>query len=92
MIQQSANALGQIKGIHTARSGVGDVAFAAPTVAYIGVAGIKGLGRIARDGTVITNPWFFSNKHSGYGKRGLDPDEAGNSGLVQGLHGRRRKG
>lgn len=93
MIQPSASALMQLKGMSTgAKMGFGDIAFAPPTVAYIGVSAIKGLGRIARDGTVITNPFYFSNKNSGYGKRGIDAEAQGAGGLVQGLYKRRRTG
>lgn len=93
MIRPDASALSQLRMMSnkTAKMGPAGLLFAPATVSYIGVGALKGLGRIARDGTVLTNPFYFSNRHSGYGKRGLDPEEVGSDGLVQGMHNKRRK-
>jgi len=70
---------------------VSGLAFSLPTGIFLAGAAIKGVGKVMRDGTAITNPWFFKNIHSGYGKRGIDSDRLGADGLVNSLHSRRRK-
>jgi hypothetical protein len=72
-------------------AGVSNLIFSMPSALYFGMSAVKGVGKIFRDGTTLTNPMYFRNVHSGYGKRGLDGDNLGADGLVQGLHNKRRK-
>ena len=79
------------KGAAPARGGMSQLMFNIPNALYLGMAGAKSFGRSLRDGTTISNPMYFRNIHSGYGKRGLDGDNLGTDGLVGGLHNKRRK-
>lgn len=91
-MRPSMSVLGQLRGMGPGiKSGAGSAIVSPPTFAFLGVSAIKGLGRVARDGTVITNPWFFRSAHSGYGKRGIDANNLGADGLTLGLHNKRRK-
>jgi len=91
-MRPSMNIFGQLRNMNPtpAKSKLANIALAPPTVAFMGIAAIKGLGRVARDGTVITNSWFYRNAHSGYGKRGIDSNNHGADGLVSALHNKRR--
>jgi len=92
MPRVSSNIISQISSMKKAAPprGLSGLLFSVPTGLYLGQAALRGVGKIARDGTAITNPWFFKNTHSGYGKRGIDSDRLGADGLVQSMHSKRR--
>lgn len=83
--------LSQLKGMNSKVGGITNMALAPPSLAFMGVAATKGVGKLAKDGTVLTNPWFYRNQHSGYGKRGIDSNTGGADGLVSGLYNKRRR-
>jgi len=69
---------------------IGGVAFSPPSMLFVGSGLVKGAKNWITEGTLLTNPLFYGNAHSGYGKRGMDADRMGAGGLVQGLHNKRR--
>ena len=54
----------------------------------VGATVASGIMPRAAKGAV--NNVFYNNEQHGYGKRGMDSDRLSTSGLVQGLHNRRR--
>ena len=80
-----------LKGLRTAKGPkFGSIAFSTPSLFFVGMGAAKGISKGLTEGTLVTNPLFYSNTHSGYGKRGIDADKMGAGGLVQGLHNKRR--
>ena len=47
---------------------------------------------VLQQGTQFTNPMFNRSAATGYGKRGIDANNMNTNGLVQSLHGNRRRG